>query len=198
QSAIRERGQFVLAVSGGSIPPLLSGLVDRTQCDSEINIDKWKFLFADERCVPLDDTDSNFKLWKESIFDHIPQIDVTQSVLTVLHPENPSACASDYSSRLSSFLSLDRKISIYDTIIDFCILGMGPDGHTASLFPNHPLVTAQDDRVISSLTDSPKPPSARITFSLQAINNAREVLFIVTGAGKAPVIESIFQVEAAE
>lgn len=165
----------MLAVSGGSIPPLLSDLVDLTHTNTDINIQKWKFLFADERCVPLDHADSNFKLWKETVFDRIPEIDIANSVLFIAHPDDPAVCASDYFSRLSSFLSIDHEISMYDGIIDLCLLGMGPDGHTASLFPGHPLVTAHDQSVVCYLTDSPKPPPNRITFSLAAINNAREV-----------------------
>ena len=79
-------------------------------------------------------------------------------------------------------------------VVDVVLLGMGPDGHTASLFPGHPLVEYVDSWV-AHISDSPKPPPGRITLSLPAINAARLALFVVTGASKAPAVRDAFSPE---
>lgn len=188
----------MLAVSGGSIPPILSELVAlanaATTSAPSINIDfsNWKFLFADERCVPLDHSDSNFKLWKNEIFDKIPLFNIETNVLEIQEAGSAELCARNYYSRVAPFLGLDKSVLLSDTFIDLSILGMGPDGHTASLFPEHLLVTSScvenvpnattdsdfgdnATNVLSYLEDSPKQPPCRITFTLHALNMSRQV-----------------------
>lgn len=178
KAAIADRGRFIIAVSGGSIPPILSPLIAFSE-KVDTQLDKWFFVFADERCVPTDDNDSNYKLWKSEIFDKIESFDTEHNVLPIVNVDDSARCAVDYAFRLKSFLALE-DISATDCIIDLAILGMGPDGHTASLFPNHELVLSQcgvdhGNDVIVHLTDSPKLPPSRITFSLPALNSCREV-----------------------
>jgi len=76
---------------------------------------------------------------------------------------------------------------------DVILLGMGPDGHIASLFPNHPLLKYNDQEWVVYVTDSPKPPPQRITFTLPVINNAKHIAFVVTGSAKKEVLSQIFQ-----
>ncbi len=126
-------------------------------------------MFVDERCVPLDHADSNFKAWQDSFFSKVAI--PAANILCIEGWEDPGKCAQDYESRLQSFLS--------GSAIDIAILGMGPDGHTASLFPMHPLLDVPSERVIVSISDSPKPPPNRITFTLGAISACKKVIVVL-------------------
>lgn len=165
RSALAERGAAHVALSGGSTPvrtyELLGGLVG----DGE-NVHLW---LADERCVPLDDPESNAKLIAETL-------DLPQATLhTVDGTAGPQAAAAAYAQEMG------------DIVLDVVLLGLGPDGHTASLFPGQPTLEQQAARVIP-VTDSPKPPPDRVTMSLDTIGAARSVVLLVTGAGKADAL----------
>lgn len=105
--------------------------------------------------------------------------------MTISPELDPSAAAQDYEERLLEIIP--------DGAIDLLLLGMGPDGHTCSLFPNHKLL--QSSRLVDYLEDSPKPPASRITLTLEAIRKAKNVAFVTTGKSKADVIATIFGTE---
>lgn len=203
QTCIAARGRFVVAVSGGSIPPILRQI--SAGIASEGTVERWRFVFADERCVSIDHPDSNFGIWKREIFDNIAGFDLVRNVLHIERWENSQECAGDYQSRLGTFLGMPGDMGASPgALIDLVVLGMGPDGHTASLFPDHALVARSSGRrtcyelihviagakrysftslseaetMIVSIDESPKPPPRRITFSLAALNDAVEACYV--------------------
>jgi 6-phosphogluconolactonase len=125
-------------------------------------------LFGDERCVPPDDIESNYRLVKETLLTGID----AGAVL-----------------RIPGELGAEEAASIYDALVgrmqplDLVLLGIGEDGHCASLFPGHPALAAEGWAV--PVHNAPKPPPDRVSLSLGCLRNARRVIFMVTGAGKA-------------
>eukprot|EP00602_Paraphysomonas_sp_CaronLab_P002106 CAMPEP_0185026730 /NCGR_PEP_ID=MMETSP1103-20130426/11060_1 /TAXON_ID=36769 /ORGANISM="Paraphysomonas bandaiensis, Strain Caron Lab Isolate" /LENGTH=222 /DNA_ID=CAMNT_0027560403 /DNA_START=150 /DNA_END=818 /DNA_ORIENTATION=+ len=179
RDAISSHGKFSVALSGGSMPKLLSGLADRNDVDWAA----WHVYFADERCVPLDDDDSNFKACNSSFLSKVP---IPESNIFVIDGfESPDDAASNYETKLRNLYP--------DASLDLVLLGLGPDGHTASLFPDHELLRYDGERAVVPIFDSPKPPSRRITLTLATINKSKEVMFIATGSSKAGVLRRIIQ-----
>lgn len=177
--SVSERGQFTISLSGGSLSTIMSLALDSVPQDTT----KWQVFYSDERCVPLDHNDSNHLAFL-SLFKALnlqpSQIHTINEALI----SDPSDAARDYESR---FLSIVGSEGVMDVIL----LGLGPDGHTCSLFPNHALLKSTD--FISSLTDSPKPPSSRITMTLKTLNRSRSNIFVATGKGKAEVLKDILE-----
>jgi len=168
--AVEASGQFKVALSGGSLPKTLLSLLD----DPEVDFTKWRVYFVDERFVPLNHDDSNFK-GSQQLLAKVPS--------EYVFPINPE-------------LSLEECAADYEQIVgkvklDLVLLGMGEDGHTASLFPGHPLLD-EKDRMIASITDSPKNPPRRITFTFPMIESAANICFVAGGAGKQGVLAAIF------
>ncbi|CAH0371243.1 unnamed protein product, partial [Pelagomonas calceolata] len=168
------KDRFVVALSGGSMPKLLTGLLDL-----DVDWSKWDVFFADERCVPLVSNDSNYKACEDHLFSKIkgekPTIHTLDTSLS------PAQAAEKYGDELNS---VGRRF-------DLCLLGMGPDGHTASLFPEHDLFRKPDGSVARCILDSPKPPSERVTFTLSTLQNSVRVCFVATGDSKTPVLKEI-------
>lgn len=180
-------GYFSIALSGGSIPNILfSGL--RNSCAGRVRTDftKWRIVFADERCVSLDDKDSSYKAFIPLFTElNVP----TDSILLI---DNESAMKGDVAKAAvrynERFLQLVPNGSVH-----MVLLGMGPDGHTASLFPT--FVHDVTDQAITGtyympVFASPKPPPLRITMTLGTINKAQQVLFIITGEAKAELLSN--------
>mmetsp|Transcript_12284 Transcript_12284/g.25079 ORF Transcript_12284/g.25079 Transcript_12284/m.25079 type:complete len:299 (+) Transcript_12284:1970-2866(+) len=175
-----------IAVSGGSLPRILAdGLARAGLADSLCP--NWTVLFADERLVPLDHPDSNYRLAQEALGEESVRRYVPLDP-SLLH--DPTACATDYMDKLMQ--SCNGMTEVHPPSLDIILLGLGPDGHTASLFPGHPLLE-ETQQSVACITDSPKPPPSRITLTLPVLNAARHVAFVVTGASKAEAIRRIFQ-----
>ncbi len=184
--AMSERGRFTVAFSGGSLPQMVcTPLVADQQAAPQIDWSGWHVFFADERFVPLTHAESNYRLVREALFDHapIPSNQIIPMSETVGDTE--SAAAIYQQMMRAIFHTLPNQWPRFDCIL----LGMGPDGHTASLFPDHPLLD-ESTRWVAPIHDSPKPPPARITFTLPLINAARHVVFVVTGANKAENVQA--------
>ena len=144
--------------------------------------------YADERLVPLGHEDSNHKLNTEEFFSKVP---IPQKNI---HPIDTSLLgdAEELSDAYEKELihEFAQKDAARFPVFDLILLGMGPDGHTASLFPNHELLT-ECDRWVAPIEDSPKPPPRRITLTLPVINHASKVAFVATGAGKQDMLATI-------
>jgi len=176
--SIAKNGRFTIALSGGSLPKLFSAVLRHNKT---IDFSKWHVFFSDERCVPLDHTDSNYLLCKQELFDHVG---IPSSQIYPIDPtltQDPAAAAKKYTESMKKVFTSEWPL------FDLIMLGMGPDGHTCSLFPNHPLLK-ENSSWITSLKDSPKPPPRRITFTYPALNKAQVVAFVSTGAGKQDVL----------
>ncbi|XP_063374542.1 6-phosphogluconolactonase [Cydia amplana] len=178
--AIYNRGKFYIALSGGSVLKFLcEGLPKVNTVWS-----KWILAFCDERVVPEDNEDSTFGVYKREL---IPKTELKEEQFVVLKQGvSAEEAAKDYTEKLkSAFNSEEFKF-------DFLLLGMGPDGHTCSLFPGHPLLEETSLKV-AAITDSPKPPPARITLTFPVINLARNCIFAISGAGKADMVKRILK-----
>ncbi|CAM9290532.1 unnamed protein product [Sphacelaria rigidula] len=182
--SVEERGVFNVAVSGGSMPKILASLAGAEGVDWS----KCKIWFADERCVPLDHGDSNYKAWAELFSSSgIPKENVI-SVNTDLSPEDAAAA---YETKLRASFPADGSDQL--PCFDASLLGVGPDGHTCSLFPGHPLL-GETGKWVAHIEDSPKPPPQRVTLTYPVLNNSRNVFFIGTGQSKASLLPQLLSV----
>lgn len=185
--AITARGRFTVALSGGSLPKLLCPPLAAEPLRTQIDWSAWHVFWADERCVPLTDSESNYRLARDYLFKHVP-IPPGQ-IYTIDDSLHPAAAAAAYQETLRRVLQpAPGQLPRFDLIL----LGMGEDGHTASLFPHHPLLD-ETSRWVAPILDSPKPPPERITLTLPVINNARQVTFLTAGAGKADVLLQVLE-----
>ncbi len=179
QQAIETRGEFTLTLSGGSTP-----LAVYAQLLEKADLLDWHkvFLFwGDERCVPPDHPDSNFGQAKTLLVDSLPI--PRENVFRILGELEPATAAQDYEEMLSAFFHNKEKS------LDLVLLGLGEDGHIASLFPGSPALEVSDHWVTETVQPSSGQP--RITLTFPAINSAREILFLVTGANKADVAAEV-------
>jgi 6-phosphogluconolactonase len=144
--------------------------------------------YADERVVNLQDKDSNHKLCHDVLFS---KVDIPKSNIHTIDEsllDDLEELSDEYEKKLiREFASKD---SARFPIFDLILLGIGPDGHTASLFPGHELL-AEEDRWVAYLEDSPKPPPKRITLTYPVINHASRVAFVATGAEKKNILKTI-------
>jgi len=182
--AISARDRFTLAISGGSLAKFMGSSIVK---DPSIDWSKWHVFFADERIVPLDHEDSNYKLQQAEFFSktQIPE-DQIHKIDPTLDPQD---VADDYESQLVKVFANKETVKI--PLFDLVLLGCGPDGHTCSLFPNHEILR-EDVAWVGLVEDSPKPPSKRITLTLKVVAAAHRIAFVATGEGKQEVLKQIF------
>jgi 6-phosphogluconolactonase len=186
ERAGRERGRCLWALSGGSAPP---GVLLRLTNAPLVERVPWPGLsvvWADERYVPYSDSDSNYLMVRHSLLNYVP-IPSEQIFPVATYYRDPAQATAIYDRLLQSLLAS------HVGQIDLALLGMGPDGHTASLFPGHPGLEADPERLALLIEAAPKPPPLRVSLSPTALNRVREVLFLVTGAEKAPKVRAALQ-----
>ncbi|WP_347273908.1 6-phosphogluconolactonase [Candidatus Kuenenia sp.] len=191
KKAISERNRFLVALSGGSMPELLFPALTSEPVCSEIDWKAWHVFWADERCVPPGNPESNYYLACKHLFNHV---DIPSSrIYTPNTSVAPAEMAALYQLKLQEVFHIKgEELPRFDLLL----LGMGEDGHTASLFPNHPLLK-EKKRWVAPVFDAPKPPPERITLTLPVINNAHCIIFLITGKNKAAAVKKIIQAESA-
>ncbi|KAI9693535.1 MAG: suppressor of los1-1 [Bogoriella megaspora] len=198
QNAGREHhSSFRIGVSGGSLPKVLAQALlapGDGSAEDTVKFDTWEIFFADERAVPLDHEDSNYKLLKQELLDKIPASLGKPEVhpIDLKYLDDVNEMADQYEKLLVSKFA--AKDSVKLPIFDLLLLGCGPDGHTCSLFPGHPLLREKDAWVYA-IEDSPKPPPKRITLSLPVVLSATKIGFVATGGGKKDIMRQIFDDE---
>lgn len=142
--------------------------------------------FADERLVPLNDKESNFKLCDDEFFSKVPLQSSQIYTIDEKLIDDPEEAADTYEKQLADAFA--GKDSVRHPVFDLILLGMGPDGHTCSLFPGHELLQERS-RWVAPIEDSPKPPPKRITLTIPVLNKAHRVAFVLAGEGKQEMLE---------
>jgi 6-phosphogluconolactonase len=184
--AVAARGRFTIALSGGSTPKSLFHLL-ATNARTALPWDRMYFFWSDERHVPPTDADSNYLMADEVMLSKIP---VSAANVFRVEAENPDAqaVADAYEQTLKKFFKTkDGEIPAFDLIL----LGMGPDGHTASLFPGTDALAEKSRLVVANYVEKLK--TSRITFTLPLLNAARCVMFLVSGTDKAPALKAVLE-----
>jgi len=182
KKAIKESKLFTLGVSGGSIVSMLATIFEKE--NDNIQWEKWAIFFCDERLVSFDKDDSTYGQFKQKVINKIGH---SSSWFPIDPDRTPEASAGEYEKQMKVIF---RNTDFPD--FDILLLGMGPDGHTCSLFPGHKLLK-ENTKWVAAIEDSPKPPPCRITFTLPTVNNAKNIAFICTGANKSETLEKIFK-----
>jgi len=170
EDAIAERGVFRIVLAGGQTPEHCYSILAK----SEAEWSRWQVYFGDERCVPPDGRDRNSLMACRVWLDHVPI--PADHVHPIPAEKGAELAAREYEPLVRSALPFD-----------LVILGMGEDGHTASLFPCH---EHPADELVHAVHHAPKPPPDRVTLSVAALSNARQVLILITGASKRPTVQA--------
>jgi 6-phosphogluconolactonase len=163
-SAIQERGHFSMVLSGGSTPRQTYQLLRDHSADWQ----HWHIYFGDERCLPADDPERNSLMAKQAWLDHVPipgdQVHIIPAEL------GAEAAAEAYAQMITTALPFD-----------LVLLGMGEDGHTASLFPGH---ENDLEELVHAIHHAPKPPPDRVSLSVKCLSQSRNIIIQVTGSNK--------------
>lgn len=171
REAIAQRGTFHVVLAGGGTPRTLYEKLRTVETDWAA----WHVYYGDERCLPPGDPERNSFMADETWLDHvaIPRAQI--------HPipaeRGATGAARDYAALL-------REVDMFDLVL----LGLGEDGHTASLFPGHDWGAGPEAPAVLAVRDAPKPPPGRVSLSAARLSRARHVMFLVTGAAKRRAI----------
>ena len=190
RNAIRRRGKCVLALSGGSTPRLVYPLLAGKPRVAKVDWRRVEFFWGDERAVPPDDPESNFGLARTLLLDHLPGVRADAVHRLPADAADRESAAHNYEAELGRLFDI-APTSSRRPRVDLIWLGMGPDGHTASLFPGSPALDERRRWVLATTAPATSPVAARMTFSLPLINAARAVLFVVAGADKVAALRSV-------
>lgn len=179
------RQRFSIALSGGSLIDVMAGALGPDFPNDDVDWSKWHVFWADERCVPWQSPESNHGEAQKHFLSRVPI--PARQVHAMDTSQPPDEAARHYATVLDRVLKPGPgQYPRFDLIL----LGIGPDGHTASLFPDHPVLHATRAWV-SAVTGAPKPPSDRLTLTLPVINQARHIVWVASGPEKADIVARI-------
>lgn len=186
KEALKSHQSVTFVLAGGRLPPLANRILAEKYASS-LDWRRILFLIGDERCVPLDDSESSW-LGARAIFSLHPEIPEKNK----LRPQSNLSAELAAERYTNTLLALPRVLSS-SPILDHMWLGMGEDGHTLSLFPDHPSFTLakETEALIIPVHGSPKAPSDRISFSLKTLEGVKTAVVFISGASKAPIMAQI-------
>jgi 6-phosphogluconolactonase len=185
-AAIQQRGEAHLVVTGGSI---LEAVLSRLAGAQSLDWSAVQVWWGDERYVPADSDDRNDKPACAKLFDRVPVDPAKLHRMPAADAgfgDDAQAAADSYAAELAAAVGADPDTNAVPSF-DVVLLGIGPDGHCCSLFPNHPGTQVLDASVIA-VHESPKPPPTRLSLTFPALDEARELWFIASGEGKADAV----------
>jgi 6-phosphogluconolactonase len=178
--AVAAQGQFVVALAGGSTPQATYALLATEEWATRVDWSRVHVLWGDERCVPPGHAESNYRMAREALLDQVPiPADHVHRIRGELPPHQ---AATAYEAELRAVLGAGGRF-------DLILLGMGADGHTASLFPNTTAVEEREQTVVAVYVE--RLQAWRVTLTLPAINDARHALFLVSGSTKADALSRV-------
>ena len=180
---IAAEGRFTIALSGGSTPRRLYQILASPPYAGRTEWERWHIFWGDERCVPPDHEDSNYRMAREALLDHVGV--PSDHVHRMRGEAAPEEAAEEY------VAVLREVFQVPEPHIDLILLGMGDDGHTASLFPGTGALEESSKLVAGNWV--PELRAHRITFTLPLINAARTVVFLDTDAAKAEVLRRVLE-----
>ena len=186
--AITQRGAFHIALSGGATPRHLYEHLAHEPYRSDIDWSRVHVYFGDERCMPPDHPDSNFRMANAALLMHVP-IPSAQIHRIVANLAYVRQCAVAYAAELAAHLPAGNLAPQFDLVL----LGVGPDGHIASLFPA--TGSALTERRLATAVYADSMRAWRISITFPVINQARHILLLASGASKADVLERVFRDE---
>jgi 6-phosphogluconolactonase len=188
QQSIGKRGRFHVALAGGSTPRRLYELMADPPLRERVEWSRVEFFWGDERCVPPDHKDSNFAMAREALLRRIP---VPESQIHRIQAEKSDrdSVAREYQSEIARVFAVAADAA--PPTFDLILLGMGPDGHTASLFPGTIALAETARWIVSNYVD--KISSYRLTMTVAILNQADSVIFLVAGADKAGTLAEVLE-----
>lgn len=184
QRSIEERGRFAVALAGGSTPRVAYELLAERYRE-DLDWSRVHVFFGDERNVPPDDEDSNFRMARKALLDHV----FAGGVYRMPGEQKPEEAADLYEGALEEFFGAEGP-----PVFDLVLLGIGEDGHTASLFPHTPALDERERWAAANPVE--KLGTTRITLTLPVLNAARAVLFLAAGEGKAEALREVLDGDA--
>lgn len=189
EAAIAANGRFIIAFSGGNTPKPLYARLAQSPYAGRMDWSRVHVFFSDERCVPPDDVRSNYHMARVTLLDHVPI--PPANIFRMMGEEDPEVAAASYAAVLENAFGGKASQGPPARGFDLILLGMGDNGHTASLFPGLPGVSEKVQWVLAQYVELVS--MWRLTLTPVVINAARNVAFMVAGGDKAPMLSKVLE-----